>query len=137
MECPDEGIKLGAPRLRIIFGRTRRQHSSKKQGSAAFSLQHGNYLWSSVDSSDGTLLVFTSLQQGSNAFLLAASNGHVDVCEYLVEKKASIRTSTEYGNTPLILASFSGHLKTVEWLVNRGAALNRRDSVRFLCCLLA
>ena len=55
------------------------------------------------------------------ALHIAASEGHVDVCRYLVEKGAKINRSDRWGGSPLDNAHRHRHANVVKFLREQGA----------------
>jgi len=70
--------------------------------------------------------------------LYAVNNGHLNVVEYLVNKKAEIHACVNNGQTLLHIAASSGKLGLVECLVVKGANINAQtnDSLFLLVELL-
>ena len=54
---------------------------------------------------------------GSTALLMASKNGHLSVCELLIQHGANPKMRTEDGSTALILACGTGSLALVEFLL--------------------
>jgi ankyrin repeat protein len=54
---------------------------------------------------------------GSTALLMASKNGHLSVCELLIQHGANPKMRTEDGSTALILACTTGSLNLVEFLL--------------------
>ncbi|HEV3040229.1 MAG TPA: ankyrin repeat domain-containing protein [Candidatus Angelobacter sp.] len=63
----------------------------------------------------------------SEAFYIAARNGHVSVAKFLLEKGADINCRGFFGAPGLHWAAINGHQAMVEFLVTHGANLNLRD----------
>ena len=63
----------------------------------------------------------------SEAFYIAARNGHVDVAKFLLERGADINQRGFFGAPGLHWAAINGHKTMVEFLVGRGADLTLRD----------
>ncbi|XP_009582047.1 PREDICTED: integrin-linked protein kinase-like, partial [Fulmarus glacialis] len=55
---------------------------------------------------------------------LAASHGHRDIVQKLIQFKADINAVNEHGNTPLHYACFWGHDQVAEDLVGNGALVS-------------
>jgi ankyrin repeat protein len=60
---------------------------------------------------------------GLTALIPAASAGHVQVCQYLIEQGSDMNTSDKDGITALMEASIMGHVPVVELLLQKGATL--------------
>jgi uncharacterized protein len=63
----------------------------------------------------------------SEAFYIAARNGHVEVAKFLLEKGADINCRGFFGGTGLHWAAINGHKKMVEFLIANGADPELRD----------
>ncbi|CAG8641711.1 2684_t:CDS:2, partial [Acaulospora colombiana] len=70
--------------------------------------------------------------------VIAAYNGHADVCRTLIDVGyADVDSQDDSYKTALILASYVGHTKTVEVLSARGANVNLRDQYGWTALMLA
>ncbi len=63
---------------------------------------------------------------GLTPLFVAASQGHTQVVEYLLEIGVDPDQRTEEGATPLIIAAKNGHLDIVKLLINNGADVDAR-----------
>jgi hypothetical protein len=63
----------------------------------------------------------------SEAFYIAARNGHLDVAEFLLEKGADINCRGFFGASGLHWAAINGHKPLVNFLVAHGADIHLRD----------
>jgi ankyrin repeat protein len=63
----------------------------------------------------------------SEAFYIAARNGHIEVAEFLLGKGADINCKGFFGAPGLHWAAINGHKEMVEFLIDRGADLQIRD----------
>jgi ankyrin repeat protein len=63
----------------------------------------------------------------SEAFYIAARNGHLEVAAFLLEKGADINCRGFFGAPGLHWAAINGHKEMVEFLIARGANLQLRD----------
>jgi ankyrin repeat protein len=63
----------------------------------------------------------------SEAFYIAARNGHVHVAEFLLDKGADINCKGFFGAPGLHWAAINGHKEMVEFLIARGADCEVRD----------
>lgn len=63
----------------------------------------------------------------SEAFHIAARNGHVDIAKFLLEKGADINSRGFFGAPGLHWAAINGHKPMVEFLIEHGADLALRD----------
>ena len=73
-------------------------------------------------------LILHKLSQGlrqklvNPALLLAAKNGHIPVCKYMLSCGADIETRGINGETPLLIAADNNHEKMCRFLLQRGNA---------------
>ena len=63
----------------------------------------------------------------SDAFHIAARNGHVPIAEFLLGKGARIDQRGFFGASGLLWAAINGHRAMVEFLVTQGADIHFRD----------
>jgi ankyrin repeat protein len=63
----------------------------------------------------------------SEAFYIAARNGHIDVATFLLEKGADINCRGFFGAPGLHWAAINGHKEMVGFLIQRGADIHLRD----------
>ncbi|HET9839214.1 MAG TPA: ankyrin repeat domain-containing protein [Candidatus Angelobacter sp.] len=63
----------------------------------------------------------------SDAFHIAARNGHVETAKFLLEKGADINHRGFFGAPGLHWAAINGHKPMVEFLIDHGADLSLRD----------
>jgi hypothetical protein len=63
----------------------------------------------------------------SEAFYIAARNGHLEVAKFLLEKGADINCRGFFGAPGLHWAAIHGHKAMVEFLIDHGADLSLRD----------
>jgi ankyrin repeat protein len=63
----------------------------------------------------------------SEAFYIAARNGHLEVAKFLLEKGADINCRGFFGAPGLHWAAIGGHKAMVEFLIDHGADLALRD----------
>jgi ankyrin repeat protein len=63
----------------------------------------------------------------SEAFYIAARNGHIDVAGFLLERGADIDSRGFFGAPGLHWAAINGHKEMVEFLIARGADIHLRD----------
>ena len=67
---------------------------------------------------------------GWTALHYAATNGHVRVASYLLDKHAYIDALSPNGTTPLMMAARGGHIHVVKLLLDRGADLSKRNGMK-------
>jgi serine/threonine-protein phosphatase 6 regulatory ankyrin repeat subunit B len=60
--------------------------------------------------------------------MIAANDGHLDICRLLIDKGAHLEAKDINGWTPLILASWEGHIEIARLLCDRGADFEASDS---------
>ncbi|KAM0895961.1 hypothetical protein ACQ4PT_023487 [Festuca glaucescens] len=66
---------------------------------------------------------------GQSALHLAAANGRMRVCRYLVQDLGfPVDAPDSHDDTPLVLAATHGHTKTAAYLLKRGADPHAKDS---------
>jgi ankyrin repeat protein len=63
----------------------------------------------------------------SDAFYIAARNGHIEVARFLLEKGADINYRGFFGAPGLHWAAINGHMPMVEFLLEHGADKNLQD----------
>jgi ankyrin repeat protein len=63
----------------------------------------------------------------SDAFYIAARNGHVEVARFLLDKGADVDYRGFFGAPGLHWAAINGHKSMIEFLMERGANPNLRD----------
>lgn len=63
----------------------------------------------------------------SEAFYIAARNGHIEVAAFLLERDADINCRGFFGAPGLHWAAINGHKEMVEFLIAHGADLQLRD----------
>ena len=60
-------------------------------------------------------------EDGSTCLMIAACNGHLDICRILIDKGAEVTAKDSRGWTPLHYAAVYGHIEIVRLLCDRGA----------------
>lgn len=73
--------------------------------------------------------VDTPDSDGDTALCLAAINGYVDCCRFLLDHRADPNKKGQQGLTPLHLACGRGHIGCVRLLLNRGAKPDEPDDL--------
>lgn len=58
---------------------------------------------------------------------MAARNGHVNICEYLINKGIDVNEVQGTGSTPLHGAAYYGQTNVVNLLINYGAKTNIKN----------
>jgi ankyrin repeat protein len=66
-------------------------------------------------------------ENGLTPLHLAASEGHLDICQMLLERNADVRVHDDSGDTPLHLAASSNHLEIARILLKYNAEVNSRN----------
>ena len=64
---------------------------------------------------------------GQNPIYYAAREGHIKLCELLVEKGTDINLEDKFGQTCIFYAIREGHFNIVEFLIKHGANVNKID----------
>jgi hypothetical protein len=64
---------------------------------------------------------------GATVLLKAASQGHLEIVQWLLQHGATLTEKDRYGNIALFLAASNGHLETVQWLLQHGACLDEKN----------
>ena len=95
---------------------TREWENAVHRGSIA-DLQHLLPDGADIDARDG---------HGQTALMLAASEGHGHVVDWLVERGAAPDFAAKYGLTALMLAVLRGHVDIVRTLTDAGANVSLR-----------
>jgi ankyrin repeat protein len=68
--------------------------------------------------------------------MLAAFNGHAELCRLLIEKGADVNARDAGGSTPLMFASTGPFVETVQLLLNSGADPNLVDTGEHFTALM-
>lgn len=66
---------------------------------------------------------------GWSALHYAATNGHLKIVTYLLDKNAYVDPESPNGTTALMMAARGGHIEVVKLLLDRGADLSKRNAV--------
>ncbi len=66
----------------------------------------------------------------SNFLHYAAMYGHLDICQYLIEKKIKINEQNIDGDTPLHLAAQYQHLNVCKYLIEKNVSLNIKNNLQ-------
>jgi len=66
-------------------------------------------------------------EDGWTCLLIAAFNGHLDICRLLIDKGAKVEAKDMNGCTPLLCAAIEGHVEIVRLLCDRGADVEARS----------
>ncbi|CAC5374397.1 unnamed protein product [Mytilus coruscus] len=74
---------------------------------------------------------------GNAALILAATDSHKNIVDFLITKGADVNAVDKDGNTALILATRLGHTDNVDLLVTKGADVNAVDKDRKTALILA
>jgi len=62
-----------------------------------------------------------------NLLYIAARNGHVNACEYLINKGIKVNELQKHGSTPLHGAAYYGQINVVKLLLSYGAKTNIKN----------
>ncbi len=65
---------------------------------------------------------------GRNLLYIAARNGHVSICEYLINKGIDVNELQNTGSTALHGAAYYGQINVVKVLLNYGAKTNIKNN---------
>ena len=79
-----------------------------------------------IEKNEDLLYYKDSLQR--NLLYIAARNGHVSICEYLINKGININEVQKTGSTALHGAAYYGQINAVKVLLNYGAKTNIKNS---------
>ena len=74
---------------------------------------------------------------GETALMSASSEGHLDIVNLLLKKKANIHEQNSIGWTALMHASYNGHLDVVKLLLKHGANVNVTDDLGWTPLMVA
>ena len=94
------------------------------------------FCWKGMTSSVKRMLEMKSInveargcerEDGETCLMIAANDGHLDICRLLIDKGAHLEAKDINGWTPLILASWEGHIEIVRLLCDRGADVKARN----------
>ena len=66
-------------------------------------------------------------EDGETCLMIAACNGHLDICRLLIDKGAQVTAKDDYGRTPLHYAAMRGHVEIARLFCNHGADVEARD----------
>lgn len=78
-----------------------------------------------IENNDDILDYKDPLQR--NLLYIAARNGHVSICEYLINKGLKINEIQHTGSTPLHGVAYYGQINVVKLLLNYGAKINIKN----------
>ena len=85
-----------------------------------------------LNEKDNKDLIFFKDSSKRNLLYIAARNGHVNICELIINKGLFDINDSQYtGSTPLHVASFYGHVKIVRLLLNYGARTDIKNKFGF------
>ena len=79
-----------------------------------------------IEKNEDLLYYKDSLQR--NLLYIAARNGHVSICEYLINKGININEVQKTGSTALHGAAYYGQINAVKVLLNYGAKTNIKNN---------
>ena len=66
---------------------------------------------------------------GRNLLYIAARNGHMGICEYLINKGINVNEVQKTGSTALHGAVYYGQINVVKILLNYGAKTNIKNNL--------
>lgn len=78
---------------------------------------------------DGGASIYARNHDGSNALMVAASQGHELAVEFLIGHGADVNMQSKPGWTALMYVVYEGHAHTVKCLILAGAAINPCDII--------
>ena len=67
-------------------------------------------------------------KHGWSALMHATQEGHLEICQFLLQCGASVNLEDNNGWTPLMVSAFGGHLDVCHLLLERGASVNLIDN---------
>lgn len=70
-------------------------------------------------------------KEGWTALHYAVTNGHYEVAQYLITKKAELDALSPTNSTPLMLAARHGHIRVVKLLLDNQADLSLRNTQNY------
>ncbi|KAK7425121.1 general transcription repressor [Neonectria punicea] len=76
---------------------------------------------------DVMILLLDRLGDADRALLLAAKNGHLELCSRLLEGGANVQVRDDVGRTSLLYAAEHGHEAIVRLLIQNGADVTAKD----------
>ena len=94
------------------------------------------FCWKGMTSSVKRMLEMKSInveargcerEDGETCLMIAANDGHLDICRLLIDKGAQVNAKDINGWTPLHLASWEGRIEIVRLLCDHVADIEARD----------
>ena len=92
-----------------------------------YTVREGKYQTSKYLIEDCNLPINDRDIYGQNPIYYAARDGHLNLCELLVEKGTDVNLEDKYGQTCIFYAIREGHYDVVEFLIRHGANVNKND----------
>lgn len=92
-----------------------------------YTVREGKYRTSKYLIEECGLLINEKDIYGQNPIYYAAREGHLPLCELLVDKGTDINLEDKYGQTCIFYAIRQGHYDIVEYLIKKGANVNKTD----------
>jgi hypothetical protein len=95
-----------------------------------YTAREGKYLTSKYLIEDCKLPINERDIYGQNPIYYCAREGHLNLCQLLVDKGSDVNLEDKFGQTCIFYAIRQGHYNIVEFLIKNGANINKVDKKR-------